>query len=147
MLKDSVRMLPKAVMDDPVIQARTKGIGILKKQDAIDMGFLARSQGHPGLRSISGRTSLMPLTTKSRFDKIVMKDGDVYSKTVVRLLEMFGISEDNKGLPQEDAEGTHRQRSARDRHRRRDRHARSSPRRVLPLRAIERRRIIPNATR
>ena len=41
-------MLAKAVMDDPVIQARLKNVGILKKQDAIDLcvvGPVARASG------------------------------------------------------------------------------------------------------
>ena len=80
-------MLTKAVMDDPVIQARTKGIGILKKQDAINMcvvGPVARASGV----EIDVRKD-QPYAAYDRvtWDMITMKDGDVYSKTVIRLLE------------------------------------------------------------
>ena len=80
-------MLTKAVMDDPVIQARTKGIGILKRKDAIDLcvvGPVARASGV----DIDIRKD-HPYAAYDRicFDKVVMKDGDVFSKAAVRLLE------------------------------------------------------------
>jgi NADH-quinone oxidoreductase subunit D len=82
-------MLAKAVMDDPVIQARTKDIGILKKQDAINMcvvGPVARASGV----EIDVRKD-QPYAAYDRvtWDIVTMKDGDVYSKTVVRLLEIL----------------------------------------------------------
>lgn len=80
-------MLTKAVIDDPVIHARTKGIGILKKQDAIDLcvvGPVARASGV----AIDIRKD-HPYAAYDRisFDKIVMQEGDVFSKAAVRLLE------------------------------------------------------------
>jgi len=80
-------MLTKAVMDDPVIQARTKGIGILTKKDAVNMcvvGPVARASGV----EIDVRKD-QPYAAYDRitWDIMTMKDGDVYSKTVVRLKE------------------------------------------------------------
>lgn len=102
-------MLTKAVMDDPVIQARTKGIGILNKKDAIELcvvGPVARSSGvdidirkdHP-----------YAAYDKICFDKIIMKDGDVFSKAAVRLLETIEsvkiIRECLKDLPEGPIDG------------------------------------------
>jgi NADH-quinone oxidoreductase subunit D len=80
-------MLTKAVMDDPVLQARTKGIGILKKQDALDLcvvGPVARASGV----AIDIRKD-HPYAAYDRvdFEKVVLPDGDVFSKAAVRLLE------------------------------------------------------------
>ena len=44
----TLEMLKKAVIDDPVLHARTKGIGILTKQEAIDysaLGPTSRASG------------------------------------------------------------------------------------------------------
>lgn len=82
-------MLAKAVMDDPVIQARTKGIGILKKQDAIDLcvvGPVARASGIDMDVRKDQPYAAYPYVD---FDKIVMHDGDVFSKLVVRLREIL----------------------------------------------------------
>ncbi len=80
-------MLAKAVMDDPVIQARTKGIGILKKQDAIEMGVLGPVARASGVAIDTRKNHPYAAYDKVSWDMIVQKDGDVYSKTVVRLLE------------------------------------------------------------
>ena len=47
-IKKKTDLLTGAVMDDPVIHARTKGVGILTKQDIIDYGAVgptARASG------------------------------------------------------------------------------------------------------
>ncbi|MDD5382473.1 MAG: nickel-dependent hydrogenase large subunit [Candidatus Margulisbacteria bacterium] len=80
-------MLTKAVMDDPVIQARLKGIGILKKQDAIDLsvvGPVARASGV----AIDVRKD-HPYAAYDRIDWniIVTESGDIFDKAAVRLLE------------------------------------------------------------
>lgn len=82
-------MITKAILDDPVLQARTKGVGILTKADAIDLcvvGPVARASGvaidirkdHP--------YAAYPLVN---FNIITQTDGCVFSKAVVRLLEIM----------------------------------------------------------
>jgi len=80
-------MLLKAVMDDPVIKARTKGIGILKKSDAIDMGVLGPVARASGVAIDIRKDHPYAAYGKVNFEKIVMPDGDVFSKMAVRLLE------------------------------------------------------------
>jgi NADH-quinone oxidoreductase subunit D len=80
-------MLTRAVMDDPMIQARLKNIGILKKQDALEMcvvGPVARASGV----DIDVRRD-HPYAAYGRVDwnVIVRQNGDVFDKAVVRLLE------------------------------------------------------------
>ena len=44
---ERVTMLKGAVMDDPVLHERLKGVGILSKADAIDYAALGPQPGHP----------------------------------------------------------------------------------------------------
>ena len=80
-------MLAKAVMDDPVIHARTKGIGILKKSDAVSMSVVGPVARASGVAIDIRKDHPYAAYDRVIFDKIVMKDGDVFSKTAVRLLE------------------------------------------------------------
>jgi len=80
-------MLTKAVMDDPVIQARTKGVGILKKQDAIDLCVVGPVARASGVEIDVRKDHPYAAYDKVCWDMIVMKDGDVFSKAAVRLLE------------------------------------------------------------
>ncbi len=82
-------MLTKAILDDPVLHVRLKGVGILKNKDAIDYavtGPTARGSGVP----IDVRAD-DPYGVYSDLDwkVIVQEEGDVFAKAVVRLLETF----------------------------------------------------------
>ncbi|MFA6430961.1 MAG: nickel-dependent hydrogenase large subunit [Candidatus Margulisiibacteriota bacterium] len=80
-------MLTKAVMDDPVIQARLKGIGILKKQDAIEMGVLGPVARASGVDIDVRRDHPYAAYDKVDLKVIVAGAGDVFDKAAVRLLE------------------------------------------------------------
>ena len=80
-------MLVKAVMDDPVIQARTKGIGILKKQDAIDLCVVGPTARPSGVAIDVRKDYPYAAYDKVPWDMIVMEEGDVFAKAAVRLLE------------------------------------------------------------
>jgi len=82
-------MLTKAVMDDPVIQARTKGIGLLKKEDAINMCVVGPTARASGVEIDIRKQHPYAASDKVPWEMIVVKDGDVYSKAVVRLLEII----------------------------------------------------------
>jgi NADH-quinone oxidoreductase subunit D len=82
-------MLTKAVLDDPILHARLKGVGVLKKEDAIKYavtGPTARASGIP----IDVRRD-DPYAAYDRVDwnVCVQEEGDVFAKAVVRLLEIF----------------------------------------------------------
>ena len=82
-------MLIGAVMDDPVLHARTKGIGVLSKEDAIAYGTLGptvRASGIPDdIRADD------PYAAYDRVDwKVCTWDScDVFAKAAVRLLEII----------------------------------------------------------
>ena len=84
-----IEMLTGAVLDDPVIHARLKGVGTLSKEDAIRYcvtGPTARGSGVP----IDVRRD-DPYAAYDRVDwkVITQEEGDVFAKSVVRLLEVF----------------------------------------------------------
>jgi NADH-quinone oxidoreductase subunit D len=82
-------MFKGAVMDDPVIHARTKGVGILTKQEAIDycvVGPTARASGVDIDVRRDDPYAAYPLVD---WKVIVTQNGDVFDKAVVRVLEMY----------------------------------------------------------
>ncbi len=84
-----IDMLLGAVLDDPVIHARTKGVGVITRQDAIDycaVGPTARASG----LAIDIRKD-DPYAAYGMLDwKVITRDeGDVFAKAAVRFLEMF----------------------------------------------------------
>jgi NADH-quinone oxidoreductase subunit D len=88
-LVPALNMFKGAVMDDPVIRARLKRVGVLTKEQAIDwcvLGPVARASGV----DIDIRRD-EPYGACARLDwkVIVEKDGDIFAKTIVRILEMY----------------------------------------------------------
>ncbi len=82
-------LLTGAVMDDPVIHARTKGVGILTKQDIIDfaaVGPTARASGVAIDVRKDDPYAAYPLVD---WKVITAEAGDVFAKAEVRLLEMY----------------------------------------------------------
>lgn len=82
-------MIAKAANDDPVLKSRLVGVGVLKKEDAINycaVGPTARASGvHIDVRK-DEPTDAYDLVD---FNVISTKNGDVYDKLVIRLLETF----------------------------------------------------------
>ncbi|MCK5600033.1 NADH-quinone oxidoreductase subunit C [bacterium] len=79
-----------AVIDDPVIHARTKNIGVLSKEEAINYcvtGPTARPSGlDQDIRKIDILNGAYQLV---EWDVIVCQNGDIFDKTVCRVLEMY----------------------------------------------------------
>ena len=80
-------MLTKAVMDDPVIQARLKNVGILKKQDAIDLCVVGPVARASGIAIDVRKDHPYAAYGKVDFNLIVMEGGDIFNKAAIRLLE------------------------------------------------------------
>lgn len=82
-------LLTGAVMDDPVIHARTKGVGVLTKEDIIDfaaVGPTARASGVAIDVRKDDPYAAYPLVNW----KVITSEGcDVFAKAEVRLLEMY----------------------------------------------------------
>lgn len=92
-----MEMIAKAANDDPVLKSRLKGVGVLKKEDAIAfcaVGPTARASGVAIDVRKDEPTDAYDLVD---FNMIVTENGDVYDKLVVRVLE---ILESNKIIRQ-----------------------------------------------
>ncbi len=88
-IEKKIEMIAKAATDDPVLKSRLKGVGVLTKKDAIDfcaVGPTARASGVPVDVRKDEPTDAYDLVD---FKIIVTENGDVFDKTVVRLLETF----------------------------------------------------------
>ncbi len=88
-LKLKLNLMTGAVMDDPVIHARTKGVGILTREDIIDyaaVGPTARASGVAIDVRKDDPYAAYPLVN---WKVITSEAGDVFAKTEVRLLEMY----------------------------------------------------------
>lgn len=88
-VKNKVDLLKGAVLDDPVIHSRTKGIGILTKEDIREyhaLGPTARASGVPIDVRKNDPYAAYGIT---KWDMIAVEGGDIFAKAVVRLLEMY----------------------------------------------------------
>ncbi len=85
-------MIAKAAHDDPVLKSRLKGVGVLTKADAIAycaVGPTARASGVAIDVRKDEPTDAYDLVD---FNEIVLPNGDVYDKLVVRVLEIIESS-------------------------------------------------------
>ena len=81
--------LKKAILDDPVLHARLKGIGILSKEDAINYCALGPTSRASGVDRDVRKDAPYEAYDKVDWDMIVTDSGDVWGKAVVRLLEIY----------------------------------------------------------
>jgi len=84
-----IDMFKGAVIDDPVIHARTKGVGILTKQEAIDYCVIGPTARACGIDIDVRRDDPYAAYPLVDWKVIIMKNGDVFDKLVVRVLEMY----------------------------------------------------------
>jgi len=88
-LSRAVDIFKGAVMDDPVIHARLKGIGILTKQQALDWCVVGPTARASGINIDVRRDDPYGAYDKVNWNVIVEKEGDIFAKTVVRILELY----------------------------------------------------------
>jgi NADH-quinone oxidoreductase subunit D len=88
-LAPALDMFKGAVMDDPVIQARLKGVGILNKQQAIDWCVVGPTARAAGINIDVRRDDPYGAYDRVSWNVIVEREGDVFAKTVVRILELY----------------------------------------------------------
>lgn len=89
MIERKMIMISKAAKDDPVLRSRLKGVGVLSYKDAIaycTTGPTSRASGVPGDVRKDEPTDAYDLVD---FERIVLPNGDVYDKLVVRVLEII----------------------------------------------------------
>jgi NADH-quinone oxidoreductase subunit D len=88
-LKTKTDLLAGAVMDDPVIHARTKGVGILTKQDILDYAAVGPTARASGLAIDVRKDDPYAAYPLVNWKVITAQAGDVFAKAEVRLLEMY----------------------------------------------------------
>ena len=89
MIERKMIMISKIAKDDPVLRSRLKGVGVLSHEDAIaycTTGPTSRASGVPGDVRFDEPTDAYDLVD---FERIVLPNGDVYDKLVVRVLEII----------------------------------------------------------
>ncbi|MBU1147790.1 MAG: NADH:ubiquinone oxidoreductase, partial [Candidatus Omnitrophica bacterium] len=82
-------MFKGAVMDDPVIRARTEGIGVLTKQDVHDYAAVGPTARASGVAIDVRKDDPCGAYDKVEWKLITQEGGDVFAKAVVRILEMY----------------------------------------------------------
>jgi NADH-quinone oxidoreductase subunit D len=88
-LVPGLNMFKGAIMDDPVIQARLKGIGILTKQQAIDWCVVGPTARASGLNIDVRKDEPYGVYDRIDWNVMVEKKGDIFAKTIIRILEML----------------------------------------------------------
>ncbi len=82
-------LLTGAVMDDPVIHARTKGVGVLSRQDIIDYAAVGPTARASGIAIDIRKDDPYAAYPMVNWKVITSDAGDVFAKAEVRLLEMY----------------------------------------------------------
>jgi membrane-bound hydrogenase subunit alpha len=82
-------MLIKAVLDDPIIHARLKGVGVLSKTDAIRYAVTGPTARGSGVPIDVRRDDPYAAYGDLDWNVITQPEGDVFAKAVVRLLEIL----------------------------------------------------------
>ncbi|MBN2036924.1 MAG: nickel-dependent hydrogenase large subunit [Chitinispirillaceae bacterium] len=88
-LKKPLALFRDAVVDDPVIHARLKNVGVLTKQQIIDYCALGPTARASGVKIDVRRDHPHAAYGLVEWDVIATENGDVFDKAVVRILEMF----------------------------------------------------------
>jgi len=88
-LLPGVDLFRGAIMDDPVIQMRLKDVGKLSRQQAVEWAVVGPTARASGVNIDIRRDEPYGVTDRLDWNVILEKDGDIYSKTIVRILELF----------------------------------------------------------
>jgi membrane-bound hydrogenase subunit alpha len=88
-LEKKTDMLTKAVLDDPVLHARLKGVGTLTYQDAWDYAVTGPTARGSGVAIDARHDDPYAAYGDLDWNVITQPEGDVFAKAVVRLLEIF----------------------------------------------------------
>lgn len=88
-LQKAMDMFKGAILDDPVIHARTKGIGVLTPQDIKDFGGVGPLARASGLAIDIRKDDPYAAYGMVDFDICTAGGGDVFSKAVVRIMEIY----------------------------------------------------------
>jgi len=87
LIEKKMEMLTKAVLDDPIIHARLKGVGILTKEAGIDYAVTGPTARGSGIAIDVRHDDPYAAYGNLDWNVIAQPEGDVFAKAVVRLLE------------------------------------------------------------
>lgn len=85
----TLEMLKRAVLDDPVLRARTKGIGVLSRDDAVAYCAVGPTARASGVAHDIRKDCPYGAYDRIEWNMITASTGDVFDKVVVRILETF----------------------------------------------------------
>ena len=88
-VEKKTEMLTKAVLDDPILHARLKGVGTLSREDAVAYAVTGPTARGSGLGIDVRRDDPHAAYPDLNWNVITQEEGDVFAKAVVRLLEIF----------------------------------------------------------
>ncbi len=89
MVDKKMLMIAKAAKDDPVLKSRLKGVGVLSHEDAIAYCATGPVSRASGVRGDVRKDDPQDAYELLDFKEIILQNGDVYDKLVVRLLEIL----------------------------------------------------------
>jgi membrane-bound hydrogenase subunit alpha len=87
MVERKLDMIAKAAADDPVLRSRLKGVGVLSRQAAIDYCAVGPTARASGVAIDVRKDEPKDAYGLVDFKAIVLENGDVYDKLVLRVLE------------------------------------------------------------
>jgi NADH-quinone oxidoreductase subunit D len=88
-IEKKTELLTKAILDDPVLHCRLKGVGVLTKEDAIQYAVTGPTARGSGVDIDVRRDDPYAAYAELDWKVITQEEGDVFAKAVVRLLETF----------------------------------------------------------
>jgi len=88
-LKPALDLFKGAVMDDPVIHARTKGVGVLTTKQAKDYCVVGPTARPSGVAIDVRKDNPYFAYDWVDWDIVVLQEGDVFAKVACRILEMY----------------------------------------------------------
>ncbi len=88
-IEAKMEMVAKAAADDPVLHSRLKGVGVLSREAAIDYCAVGPTARASGVATDVRKDEPNDAYGLVDFKSIVLQNGDVYDKLVVRALETF----------------------------------------------------------
>ncbi|OHD70856.1 MAG: NADH:ubiquinone oxidoreductase [Spirochaetes bacterium RBG_13_68_11] len=96
-------MLRKAILDDPVLHARLKGVGVLTREEAIAWCAVGPTSRASGVARDVRKDSPYAAYDRVPWKMITAQEGDVFAKAVVRIMELYEsvaiVKECLKSLP------------------------------------------------
>ncbi|MCX6348540.1 MAG: nickel-dependent hydrogenase large subunit [Candidatus Aureabacteria bacterium] len=88
-IKPALDTFRGALLDDPVLHARLKGVGILTREDIIATGALGPTARASGVDIDVRRDDPYAAYGRVKWKVILGQNGDVFDKAYVRVLEMY----------------------------------------------------------